>query len=56
MMIYLSGMTAIPQDVYEAAVIDGAGKVKTFPASSFFLLKNVTVFFYNGFNRRLSNV
>ena len=30
MMIYLSGMTAIDQDIYEAAAIDGAGKLKTF--------------------------
>lgn len=46
MMIYLSGMTAIPQDVYEAAAIDGAGKVKTFLHIILPLLKNVTVFLF----------
>lgn len=46
MMIYLSGMTAIPQDVYEAAAIDGAGRVKTFLHIVVPLLKNVTVFLF----------
>ena len=45
-MIYLSGMTAIPQDVYEAAAIDGAGKVKTFLHIIIPLLKNVSVFLF----------
>ena len=44
MMIYLSGMTAIDQDIYEAAAIDGAGKFKTFFAIVVPLLKNVSVF------------
>lgn len=44
MMIYLSGMTAIDQDIYEAAAIDGAGKVKMFCAIVVPLLKNVSVF------------
>ena len=44
MMIYLSGMTAIDQDIYEAAAIDGAGKLKTFFAIVVPLLKNVSVF------------
>ncbi len=44
MMIYLSGMTAINQDIYEAAAIDGAGRLKTFFAIVVPLLKNVSVF------------
>ena len=44
MMIYLSGMTAIDQDIYEAAAIDGAGRLKTFFAIVVPLLKNVSVF------------
>lgn len=44
MIIYLSGMTAIDQDIYEAAAIDGAGKLKTFFAIVVPLLKNVSVF------------
>lgn len=44
MMIYLSGMTAIDQDIYEAAAIDGAGKLKTFFSIVVPLLKNVSVF------------
>ena len=44
MMIYLSGKTAIDQDIYEAAAIDGAGKFKTFFAIVVPLLKNVSVF------------
>lgn len=44
MMIYLSGMTAIDQDIYEAAAIDGAGKLKTFFAIVVPLLKNVSIF------------
>ncbi len=44
MMIYLSGMTAIDQDIYEAAAIDGAGKLKTFFAIVVPLLKNISVF------------
>ena len=43
-MIYLSGMTAINQDIYEAAAIDGAGRLKTFFAIVVPLLKNVSVF------------
>ena len=30
MLIYISGIEGIPQDLYEAATIDGAGKVKQF--------------------------
>ena len=44
MMIYLSGMRAFVQDIYEAAAIDGAGKLKTFFAIVVPLLKNVSVF------------
>ena len=44
MMIYLSGMTAIPKDVYEAAEIDGAGKWKTFRYVVVPMLSNVTTF------------
>ena len=44
MMIYLSGMTAIDQDIYEAAAIDGAGKLKTFFTIVVPLLKNISVF------------
>lgn len=46
MMIYLSGMTAISQDIYEAAAIDGAGKLRTFWNIVVPLLKNVTIFLF----------
>lgn len=35
MMIFLAGLQAVPQDLYEAATVDGAGPVQTF--------RNVTV-------------
>ncbi len=44
MMIYLSGMTAISSDLYEAAEIDGAGKWQTFRYVIVPMLKNVTTF------------
>lgn len=44
MMIYLSGMTAISRDVYEAAEIDGAGKWQTFHYVVVPMLRNTTTF------------
>ncbi len=50
MMILLAGMNAIPDSLYEAAEIDGAGKVKQFfsvtlplimPSISFTLITNI---------------
>ena len=46
MMIYLSGMTAIPKDVYEAAEIDGAGKWQTFRYVVVPMLRSVTTFLF----------
>jgi len=44
MTIYLSGMTAISTEVYEAARIDGATKLQIFFRVTIPLLKNTTVF------------
>lgn len=44
MTIYLSGMTAIPSEVYEAAKIDGATKLQIFFKVTIPLLKNTTIF------------
>ncbi|MEG0125074.1 MAG: sugar ABC transporter permease [Clostridia bacterium] len=41
MLIYLSGIERIPTDLYEAATIDGASKVKSFFAITIPLLKGV---------------
>ncbi|MCI9637104.1 MAG: sugar ABC transporter permease [Hungatella sp.] len=44
MIIYLSGIQFISQDVYEAAQIDGCGPVQKFFYITFPLLKNTVVF------------
>jgi ABC-type sugar transport system permease subunit len=44
MTIYLAGMTAIPQDIYEAARVDGSTGMHTFTHITLPLLKNITVF------------
>lgn len=44
MTIYLSGMTAISSEVYEAAKIDGASKIAIFFKITIPLLKNTTLF------------
>jgi len=44
MTIYLSGMTAISSEVYEAARIDGATKLQIFFRVTIPLLKNTTIF------------
>lgn len=44
MAMYLAGITSISEDVYEAAKIDGAGKVQTFFKITVPLLKPVTIF------------
>ena len=44
MTIYLSGMTAISSEVYEAAKIDGASKIQIFFKITIPLLKNTTLF------------
>ena len=41
MLIYISGIEGIPQDLYEAATIDGAGKGKQFFSITLPLLKGV---------------
>ena len=42
--IYLAGMTAIPQDIYEAARVDGSTGLHTFARITLPMLKNITVF------------
>lgn len=42
--IYLAGMTAISQDVYEAAKVDGATAFHTFTRITLPLLRNISVF------------
>ncbi|WP_339822213.1 sugar ABC transporter permease [Paenibacillus sp. FSL R7-0216] len=44
MAIYLAGMTAIPQDIYEAARVDGSTGLHTFRRITLPLLRNITVF------------
>ena len=44
MTMYLAGMTAIPDDLYEAAMIDGATKIQCFFRITLPLLKSVTSF------------
>ncbi|GGD56207.1 carbohydrate ABC transporter permease [Paenibacillus nasutitermitis] len=44
MTIYLAGMTAIPQDVYEAAKMDGSSSRNTFFKITLPLLKNISIF------------
>ncbi|MDN6429164.1 MAG: sugar ABC transporter permease, partial [Propionibacterium sp.] len=39
MLLLMVGLQAIPQDVYEAATIDGAGRWRTFTSITFPLLK-----------------
>ena len=41
MLIYISGIEGIPQDLYEAATLDGASKVHQFTRITLPLLKNV---------------
>ena len=41
MLIYISGIEGIPQDLFEAATIDGAGKVQQFTRITLPLLKGV---------------
>ena len=44
MTMYLAGMTAIPDELYEAARIDGASKIQCFFRITLPLLKSVTTF------------
>ena len=44
MTIYLAGMTAISSDVYEAAQIDGAGRLQSFLKITIPLLRNTSIF------------
>ncbi len=41
MLIFMSGIEQLPQDIYEAATIDGANKVKQFSMITLPLLRNV---------------
>lgn len=41
MLIFLSGIERIPKDIYEAATIDGAGKLQQFTHITMPLLKSV---------------
>lgn len=44
MAIFMAGMTGIPQDVYEAAKVDGATPIQTFIRITVPLMRNITVF------------
>ncbi|NHN35463.1 carbohydrate ABC transporter permease [Paenibacillus agricola] len=44
MAIYLAGMTAIPQDIYEAAKVDGSSGAHTLVTITLPLLRNISVF------------
>jgi ABC-type sugar transport system permease subunit len=44
MIIFMAGMTVIPQDVYEAAKVDGSTGFHTFRKITMPLLRNITVF------------
>ena len=44
MLMYLAGMSSISSEVYEAAKVDGADRIKTFFKITLPLLKNVTFF------------
>jgi multiple sugar transport system permease protein len=44
MLIYLAALQAMPQDVYEAAALDGASKARTFWSITLPLLKPATFF------------
>lgn len=46
MTIYLSGLTSISREYYEAAAIDGAGKIKTLRYIAVPLLKNTSIFLF----------
>lgn len=41
MLIFISGIEGIPQDIYEAATLDGAGKVQQFSRITLPLLKGI---------------
>src|SRR5699024_8497930 len=41
MLIYISGIEGIPKDLYEAATLDGANKVKQFTLITLPLLKGI---------------
>ena len=43
-LIFLAAMQAIPRDYYEAALIDGAGRVRTFLSITVPLLRNTILF------------
>lgn len=44
MTMYLAGITSIPEELYEAAKIDGASRIQSFFRITVPLLKNVTTF------------
>jgi multiple sugar transport system permease protein len=44
MVIYLAGLQEIPEDLYEAAAIDGANKIQEFFQITLPLLRNTTIF------------
>ncbi|WP_256762458.1 carbohydrate ABC transporter permease [Cohnella sp. WQ 127256] len=44
MIIYMAGMTVIPQDIYEAARVDGSTGFHTFRRITMPLLRNISVF------------
>ncbi|MGL5817229.1 MAG: carbohydrate ABC transporter permease [Phycicoccus sp.] len=43
-LIFLAAMQAIPRDYYEAALVDGAGRVRTFFSLTIPLLRNTIIF------------
>jgi multiple sugar transport system permease protein len=44
MVIYLAGLQEIPEDLYEAAAIDGANKIQEFLQITLPMLRNTTIF------------
>jgi len=46
MIVYLAGLQSIPASLYEAATIDGAGRIKQFFGITFPLLKPTTFFLF----------
>ena len=58
MLIYISGIEGIPQDLYEAATLDGAGKVKQFTTITLPLLRGIikTTKFRRRFWRLWNNI
>ena len=46
MVMYLAGLATIPQDLYEAATVDGAGRLRQFRSITWPLLSNTSAFVF----------